>query len=948
MDDSGPLRVRVLGPLRVTDVHGRDLTPPGDLQRRLLALLVLRRGHLVPTDEAVETLWPGRLPEQPDAALQNHVSRLRRALPHGAIESTGDGYRLRADTVDVDADRLHTLLAGHGQGQLADLDSVLASWHGPAYPELDEVDHARSEIHRLHELQVRAKEVVAERRLSDGITDGIVAELGALVETEPLRERPRSLLMTALVAEGRRADALRVFDDFRRRVGEELGIDPSPALSAQHDALLRGETVTRDLVATRPLPTPVTSLVGRSELTNELAGLVATNRLVTLVGPGGIGKTRLLLETGHLLQGRDRDRPVVWCELSPADPESAERAVATALDVDPRPGVPASDQIAAVIGTSALVLLLDNCEHVIEPMAAMVELLLARCPHLRVVTSSRERLRLAGEHVRWVPALDATDAHAPGVRLFLDRASAARSDFDPSVSDLDLVVQVVRRLDGLPLAIELAAARLFTHELDEVAAGLDQRFALLTGGSRTSQRHGSLAAAVSWSYDGLDEQLQHVFLAASVFVGPFTATDLAAVAAIDPDVALVALVELTERSLVTRAAGRRFQLLETLRSFGVEQLARAGDVSEYRCRHARYMVGWAEDADRRLIEPEQRAIAELDAAVPELHAALGWLVEQGDAALAARLVVSLLDYCFLRLRPDVLAWAERVTSLDPEDEGPLAANVWVVASYAAWMAGDVQEAGLRAAHARRVAAREGALPPEVCDVLGNGALYEGDLDQALQWYRRAAEAAADDPAHRALCGASEVLALGYADHPDADRRAREVLAEIGDAMTPYAAFAWYAAGEASLGRDDEHARACFDRALVVADQTRAAFVTGLAGASRASLDARLGDPVEAAEDFKRLVGHWRRAGMWSTQWTMLRSIAQLLDRLDRPLDAAVLLGALRSTDQGHRIYGADEVALGQLEARLRASLGDEGFDAALGRGAVLDGDAAVEHALRSL
>lgn len=995
------MRVEVLGPIRVLAPGGRDITPPGVLQRRLLALLVLRRGRVVPADTAIGVLWPSTLPRDPAGAVQNHLSRLRRALPAGLIESVGDGYRLDPSALDIDADRLAVALstgaepgdgaassagaelgdAGSDAATPADLDALLDRWHGPAYPELDGVDDARAEATRLDELRVRALEARAERRLARGATDGLVAELTALANAEPLRERPRALLMAALAATGRHAEALRIYDDFRRLLGDELGIEPSPLLAAQHAAILDGGTgapagtgrgepdagrpgahagavdgqpdAAGGWVPATRLPVPATSLIGRDPLATEIAALVGRQRLVSLVGPGGVGKTRLLVEVGHRLCAAEPDRPAVLCELAAADPGSAADAVAASLGIDVRPGVPLADRIPWVLGDAPLVLLVDNCEHVLEPVAELVDHLLGRCPNVAVVATSRERLRVPGERLCPVPPLPVDGDDSPAVQLFVERARAATPDFAPDGDELAVASDIVRRLDGLPLAIELAAARMFTHDVGEVAAGLDHRFSLLTAGYRTSPRHASLRAAVSWSFGLLDDPLQQVFAALSVFSGSFTPADAAAVCALDVEETAVALTQLAERSLAMRAPGRRYVLLETLRAFGAEQLAATGRNDEVGGRHARHLVAWAERAERRLPEPGGSAIAEIDAAVPELHTALGWLLDHREVELAGRLVAALLDYGFLRLRPDVLTWSERVTALDPDDRSPMAPRVWVVAAYAAWMAGDVPEAGVRSARALALAERTadrtgGDVPPQVASALGSVELFEGRLDAAARWFRRAAQSGDDTP-HRLIGPAAEVLALGYAGHPDAAGRADALLAELGGSGTPYTAYAWYSAGEAALAAGDlERARGRFVRAIDVAQQTNATLITGVAGASKASIDARVGDPAAAAGEFRRVVAHWRRAGMWSTQWTILRSIAALVARLGRHRDAAVLVGALRTTAAGHRIFGADEVALRELGQRLRDALGDDAYEAALADGAVLDGDAAVEHALRAL
>ena len=398
-----------------------------------------------------------------------------------------------------------------------------------------------------------------------------------------------------------------------------------------------------------------------------------------------------------------------------------------------------------------------------------------------------------------------------------------------------------------------------------------------------------------------------------------------------------------------RAPDRRYLLLETVRAFAAEQLAADGRTEQAGGRHARHFVEWVEAVDHRLLEPGGEATTEIEAGLPELRTALGWLLDHGEVELAGRLVAALLDYAFMRLRPDVLAWAERVSDADPDDRSPLAPVVVTISGYAAWMAGDIAEAAARGERALRAGERTGGGVPSVLSTFcGTCALIEGRLEAAARWYRRARDDAGDDRAQRLQATSSEVLALGYAGDPAAGDAAAGVLAEIGEERTAYAAYAWYCTGEADLAGDIERARTRFARAIELAAETHASFVTGAAGASKASIDARIGDPLAAADDYRRLVTHWRRAGMWSMQWTMLRSIAGLLARLGRHREAAVLAGAVLTTAAGHRIFGEDETALEQLGMQLRAALGDDEYDAALAEGAELDGDTAVELALQSL
>jgi predicted ATPase/DNA-binding SARP family transcriptional activator len=938
------VRVEVLGPLRVTDSSGTDVTPDGALQRRLLAMLVLRRGQVVAVDTAIDALWPRDRPRDPVAALQNHLFRLRRALPDGMIELVGDGYRLDPSAIDVDVDRLVAAVAA---GDRAEIDAALARWHGPAYPELDDLDEGVVESARLEELRTRAIEERAQRRLDTGDTGGLVAELVALADQHPLRERPRQLLMAALATTGRNAEALRVYDDFRRVLGEQLGIEPSPSLAAQYTDLLAGSGLAAWSPASR-LPVPATSLVGRAELVAQVVAGVAEHRLVTLVGPGGVGKTRVLIDAGHRLRA-DQLRPVVLCELASASDESVVDAIAGSLAIEARPGVFLAERVAGILAETDVILLLDNCEHVIEPTADLVERVLQTCPDVTVIATSRERLRLPGERVVAVPPLATTAGDAPAVRLFVERARAVAPDLDPGEAELGLIAEITRRLDGLPLAIELAAARLHTLDLTEVAAGLDDRFQLLSAGYRTSPRHGSLGAAIDWSFGLLDAPLQRFFADISVFSGPFAVADAAAVGAIEPGTAASFLQQLVERSLVMRAADRRYMLLETLRAFGAARLVADGRDDEVGRRHAHHQLDWIELAERRLGEPDSGVIVEIDAAITELRTALTWLIDHGDVVRAGRIVQALMYYGFLRLRPDVMAWSQRVLQSDPDDRSPLAPVMWAVASYATWMSGDIAISTAHLQRARRLSELSGSdVPPIVAVICGNNGLIEGRLDEAVDWYHRGIAAAGDDRSQRLFASGTELLALAYAGDPSVVEAADVLLADVGDERTPHAAYVWYCAGESDLAIDIDRARMRLQRALELAEPTHASFVTGTAGASLASIEARHGDPAIAAADYHRLIVHWQHAGMWPTQWTMLRSIAGLLARLDRNWDAAVLLGAVRATESGHRIFGADELALAQLGHELEQRLGAASYARALADGAALDGAGAAAHALRAL
>ena len=412
--------------------------------------------------------------------------------------------------------------------------------------------------------------------------------------------------MRALWAQGRTAEASRVFDDFRRRLAEELGIEPSPELRMLHTEVLSGGPRPPSPASSGPrpsteprtgaapsVPTPPSSFIGRGDLVSRVVARLREQRLVTLIGPGGVGKTRVALEVGRQVEATGT---AVWlCELASASLDTVDVVVAETLGIEERAGVSLRGRITEVLGPDHGLLVLDNCEHVLDAAAPLAEAVLRRCADVRVLVTSRERLAVEGEHLSpvspfSVPELASTSD--PALQLFADRASAVRSDFALDETNLTVAAEICRRLDGLPLAIELAAARLQAMELTEVADGLDHRFRLLTSGTRTAPRQRSLSAAVAWSYDLLDDEMQRAFDALGVFSGPFSAAAGITVAALEDESMLVALVE---RSLVQRTADGRYVLLETLKDFALERLAETGRIDELRKRHA----ARARDAHRK-------------------------------------------------------------------------------------------------------------------------------------------------------------------------------------------------------------------------------------------------------------------------------------------------------------------------------------------------------------
>ncbi|WP_316247638.1 BTAD domain-containing putative transcriptional regulator [Nonomuraea sp. PA05] len=624
--------IGVLGPLEVRTDDGSPVRVAEAKVRGLLAALLAYGGGPVSADRLIEDLW-GR--PTPLGTLQARVSQLRRALGGpGTILLEPAGYRLAG--FDCDAERFRALVARRSPDPVvraAELEEALGLWRGAAYADFTGFGFARAEADRLSDLRLSALEEQAEVRLALGEP----VELGDLVARHPLRERLVAAHMTALYRGGRQGEALAAYQGLRERLAEELGVDPAPETAALYEALLRQEPGLGPPAAPPTnLPAPVTSLIGREV---ELAGVRAElggSRLVTLTGPGGVGKTRLALAAAAEVargSGSGGAGDGVWLvELAGAvDPAEA---VAAVLGVRDDATVPLPDRLAGVVAGKRVLLVLDNCEHVVGAVAALVPGLLRAAPGLRVLATSQEPLGVTGERVRVVPPLPEPDA----VRLF-----TARANVEPS----ETVATICRRLDGIPLALELAATRVRALGVEELADRLDDRFRLLSAGMRDAPaRQRTLRAMIDWSWELLPDEERVVLRRLAVHAGGCTleaAEEICAEPGLD---VLDLLARLVDRSLVVRVpsgdGSQRYRLLESVAAYCQERLAEAGERGLAEERHARYYTALAERAEVK--GPRQREwLARLDAESGNLRLAL-----TGPEPL--RLVNALSWYWILRGR----------------------------------------------------------------------------------------------------------------------------------------------------------------------------------------------------------------------------------------------------------------------------------------------------------
>lgn len=656
--------IRLLGSLEVVAGDGTAITVRGARLRALLVALAMRAGEPVPTDVLVETLWGDAVPERVANALQRQVSTLRRVLGSpSVVEHRDNGYALRIGRDRVDVFRFEDLVqrgrdaVRAGDFALASdvLAEAIACWRGDAIGGMPYDAWLHTDTVRLSELRVAAVEMHVDAQLALGRHRETVGTLEQLVAEHPLRERFRAQLMVSLARSGRQADALREYEAARHVLAEELGVDPSPELRSLELAILRQEPgVVEAAVDATPartrsrLPAALTPLVGRQGDIDRLRDLLRDARLVTLVGPGGAGKTRLANETVRRLAHEGVDVSLV--ELGEVTGErDVVPAILTALELERGAGQGADlTRLTEYLCGRQALLVLDNCEHLVGAVAATVQQLLESCEQLTVLATSREGLCVPGETLSAVPPLPIDDA----VALFRGRARAVvPPGAAPDALDDDAVVRdICARLDGLPLAIELAAARLRSMPLAELAAGLDDRFRLLDRGARTARpRQQTLRAVVDWSYDLLFEDERHVFERLSVFAGGCTldaARAVCAGAGVTRDDVTDLLTRLAEKSLVALShdpeRGTRCTMLQTLAAYGRDRLVQSAGAEDAYDAHLAYFVDVARHSNAALRGERQRHwMVTVAAEMENLRMAFAHACSTGNADAATSIAGSL-------------------------------------------------------------------------------------------------------------------------------------------------------------------------------------------------------------------------------------------------------------------------------------------------------------------
>ena len=694
-DGSPPLRFQTLGPLQVT--RGDDALPLGPpLQRTLLAALLVESPHTVQVPVLLDRIWGDDPPETAEKSVQKYVSSLRRVLGPDRI-IWNSGYRLVSEPEEVDDRRLERAFTEFGSDEhdpeqrLVLLEEGLALWRGEPFADLPEPLFLEPVRVRLGEVRLALIEERLSSLLDLGKYDQVSTETGELVDLYPFRERLWRLRMSALVGVGRQAEALAEFIRLRHILGDQLGLEPSPeTVALEERILLQDPALAPALKVAGNLPSRTSSILGRESVLDHLEGILEGTRLLTIVGTAGVGKTTVALELG----GRVADSYPhgVWLVgLAPiGDPLRISGVAAEALGLPESPGATPEDALGEHLAHRRCLIVFDNCEHVIDGASNLISRLLARAPELRVLVTSRQPLGVAGERVFGLEALEfpneATPAPLalayPSVKLLLARSEEAGARFlDVEGSARDLA-EIARWLDGIPLAIELAAARLRINSPAELSRRLRDRISLLDLGRRDApDRQHTIEAAIDWSFQLLDPAEQELLARLSVFRGGFTVDAVQGVCGSDSLDVEPLLTTLVDRSLVSvqpQAGGtNRYYLLHVIRLFAQfrledEELATTAD------RHAAYFADRISDIGVEGISPRSGVTFDVSADYENIRVALAHFFDSTDLESGLRLVAALGGFWISSGRMlQGRSWIERFLEAAPDGPPGLRAGAYL-------------------------------------------------------------------------------------------------------------------------------------------------------------------------------------------------------------------------------------------------------------------------------
>jgi predicted ATPase/DNA-binding SARP family transcriptional activator len=926
-------------------------------ERRVLAALVLDAPQLVSRDRLAELVWGDDRPASWNKVLQNAVSRLRRALGFDAIRSGPGGYRLDA-AADIDARRFEQLI-DLAEGEVASdpiaaqrhLDDARSLWRGPPFVDLENGTHALGAIRRLESRRRLLDELQVEVDLATGRLDDAIALSTALLEVEPFDERRAGLLATSLYRAGRSVDALNVLRAVRRSLRTELGLDPGPGLVAlelavlRHDASLVAEPkrAPRADAPTAPrarragnVPMPLSRLFGRGHERNRIGALLGPERLVVLTGAGGVGKSRLAIAIAHQSTFAGG---AWWVDLAQIeDPADVASLVCDAFGFLPRDGLSPRRSVVEGITNRDVLLVLDNCDHVLDEVGRFAVDTLDQCPGMCILATSREPLGVDGEHV--VP-LAPLPVETDSVDLFIDRADHA--DVSLGVDERPDVLAVCRRLDGIPLAIELAAAHMRTLPLRELARRLDEHLDVLaTRRHGRPDRHRTMRAAVDWTYQSIGEDERVAFCRLAVFSGYFDLTAAEQVIAGPPlgTDTLELIGRLVDLSLVTVDTGKRasFRLLEPLRQFAAEQLTRRGEAADLARRHAGYYADLCAQLADILEGPDEiDAVGRLDSARANVRTAFATAAASNDVDLALRIVAALARYTNTQIWAEPWAWCEAALALPGADAHPLRARALVHLSRGAWQLGDHSRALALADEAVALADGDTTMWRDAQTARSVALTFLGRLEEAVTAASAGAEPSTSDTRASSLGRIATMLLIrNVAGRPEPERAAD--LLERSRASSPSMhALALHTASVVAATRDTAREIVLNERALELARASGATLVEGFALSVLASLESQV-HPAAGAARHVDVMERYLGVGNGTHLRGFGRTIIVPLVECRAHEAAAVVDGATRTASEA--IWRHAPVA-GAVK-RARDELGPR-YDEAIDRGEQMTDDDLVRY-----
>ena len=967
---------QILGPLEVRSERGA-VGLGGAKPRAVLAVLLLHANESVSAERLAVALWGEEAPAGAVKTVQVHVSRLRKALGDPeAVITTPAGYRLQVHPGELDAERFandvaqgqRALEAGDAERAGVVLREALELWHGPALADLAFEPFAPAEIARLEEQRLVALEARVEADLARGSHGALVSELQQLLIEHPTRERLVAQLMLALYRSGRQAEALEVYRNARVILVEAAGVEPGAELQRVHAAILRQDPSLHlpdvPMPATerqRALPASPNRTIGRGRELGSVAERLRAGsvRLLTLTGPGGVGKTRLALDAARAVEPDFADGARFVSLAAVQRPQDVSPAIVGSLGIKPLARESADEAVERFLAGKHLLLIIDNCEH-LPGAAAFIGGLAVACPTVTVLATSREPLAVQAEHCYPVPPLalpeHETDPEAAAgvdaVALFCERAQAHDPDFELSDENASAVAGICRHVDGLPLAIELAAARCGLLSPAEIATRLNGAFDGLGAGPRDAPaRHHTLRATIDWSHSLLSDDEKACFARFAVFAGGATVQAAETITGADIDTLdrLVAKSLLVRRQSTQRPS--RLGMLETIRAYAGERFAGAADSESIRERHYRYFLALAQrhGSDQAILgTSRQEHLAALDAEFANLHAALGWAIGQDSVNPALALCAALGEYFSHRDRfADVAHWIDQVVSR-PGGDPALRARVWCIGSWALWPLGRIAEQPAVMAEAEALAR---TLPDTaiLAKVLYSRAVQESwdgrpDVITALADEARSCASAAGDRWAIAMAAHARAQAAATgAELRERVDRAASLLEAVGNAyhLADLFHMATYRALRNGCDRD---ARGFAERAAPLVREIDSPYLWMLFRA-KAGQAALLGGDTEAARQaFREALELCRELVVLpfaSKRVADLAAVAAVRDDLDR---AARLSGAAAA----HRYEREDAVDVRLAATFLepaRARCDADGWDAAFREGATLNFDDAIAYAL---